>query len=96
MRIILRQGRANITSIADTINNIGIVYKAQGQYNLALEKYTESLRIYRVIHGTDEHTSIAGTFNKLIGVGDHKIKNINPGESLKKTEKIFYYILGFR
>jgi len=40
------------------------VYKSQGQYEKALEKYTESLRIRESIYGHD-HPDVADSLNNI-------------------------------
>jgi tetratricopeptide (TPR) repeat protein len=81
------------SSIADTLNNIGMIYETLGQYDLALSNYNESLRINRLIFGSDEHSSIADTLNNIgliyykLGQNDLALSNYN--ESLRINRLIF-------
>ena len=55
----------NIT--ATLYNNIGMVYKAQGNYSEALEYHFKSLKIYKKVLG-DEHIDTATFYNNIGGV----------------------------
>ncbi len=57
-------GTEENSSLAHIIHNIGLIYYAQGKYNLALKNY-DSLRINRAIFGTDEHPDIKITLNNI-------------------------------
>jgi tetratricopeptide (TPR) repeat protein len=54
-------------SVAMTINNIAGVHNRQGNYDIALEQYTNELRIYVMTYG-NYHPSVATTINYIAGV----------------------------
>jgi tetratricopeptide (TPR) repeat protein len=56
---------SNDNGKSDILNCSGIINRLFEKYNLALEKYTESLRIDRAIYGSDEHSSIATTLHNI-------------------------------
>ena len=55
---------SNHSSIAETINNIGLVYDSQNRFDEALIKYEEALRIYKETLPSN-HSSIASTINNI-------------------------------
>jgi tetratricopeptide (TPR) repeat protein len=50
--------------LADTLNNLGVVYYGIGHYGLAIENMSEALKIRRVLYGS-EHISVAECLNNL-------------------------------
>ena len=42
-----RRGNRNKKGIAESLNNIGIIYKGQGNYAKALKNSTEALALHR-------------------------------------------------
>ena len=51
---------------ADCYNNMGIVYKAKGQYDEAISFLKKSLEIFMKVFGEQQHPDIA-VCNSIIG-----------------------------
>ncbi len=55
------------TSVANTLNNMAIVFEAQGKLDKALETYEQALEIKNANQGP-RHTSVGDTLNNMAGV----------------------------
>ena len=55
---------ADSIDVAQTLNNIGLVYKGKGDYNKALDHYNKSLEIETKIKGADS-IDVADTLNNI-------------------------------
>ncbi|MEO8341244.1 MAG: tetratricopeptide repeat protein, partial [Nitrospirota bacterium] len=52
------------TRVAATLNHLGLVYHAQGQYGRAKPYYEQALALWERIHGTN-HVDVASALNNL-------------------------------
>ena len=57
----------NHISVADTCNNLALVYNAQGKFNYAKKLYLISLKINTDKLGSN-HTSVADIYNNLANI----------------------------
>ena len=75
--------------LATTFNNLGVIYKDQGEYALALEYYEKSLRLEEEIKnkaGMASSYNNIGNFYKTIGIPNcNKSKEECKKESLKRS-----------
>ena len=55
---------ASIWKVADTLNSLGSVYQALGEYSKAIDYYEQSLAIRQRIFGP-KHPSVAEVLNNL-------------------------------
>jgi len=82
--------------IADTLNNIGLVYKNLGKYELALNNLNESLRINKLVFGTDEDKSIADILNNIalvyecLGDNEQALNYSNESTRIKRLAETWY------
>ena len=59
--------------VADTYNNMAVVYRNQGKYEEALAMHEKALSIYLKKLG-DDHPDVADTYNNMAGVYDKQGK----------------------
>ena len=79
---------------SEILNCSGIINNLFEKYNLALEKYTESLRIKRAIYGSDEHSSIATTLGCIGSVYDSQAQYNLALEKYTESLRIYRAIYG--
>jgi len=79
-------------SLAETMNEIGLIYHKKANFDSALMQLNESLRIKRLVFGTDENLSTAETMNE-IGLIYHKKANFDL--ALKYYKSSLYILRSF-
>ena len=80
-------------SVADTYNNMAIVYKSQGHYERALEYYQKSLDIKMKVVGHD-HIDVAASYTNIAGVYQKEGKRAQANEMATKAYDINLKVLG--
>ena len=78
---------------ATSYNNIGLVYKTQGDYEQALEYYTKALDIREKVLG-ENHPDTASSYNNIAGVYYNKGDYEQALEYYNKALDIFKKVLG--
>ena len=59
------EAKGQDANLATSYNNIGIVYKSQGEYTKALRYYLKSLDNRKSVYGGDNHPVIAASYNNI-------------------------------
>ena len=81
------------TDVAESHNNLGVVYSHLAEYNEAKEHYEKALFIWKKIYG-EEHAHVASSYNNLGTVFSHRGKNSKAKELYEKAlfilKKIYY------
>ena len=84
---------------ASSLSNIGYFHKMLGNYEEAIDFYTEALHVYKNIFGTDEHKSYAAVLNNLglvINAQSLQAKGIQAQNYLMEAEEVFQKVLDIR
>ena len=58
--------------IADSLNNLGVVYSSKGAYDHAIDHYRQAVEIYRKVYKNQPHPHIARSLSNLGVVYDKK------------------------
>lgn len=81
------------TDVAESHNNLGVVYSHLAEYNKAEEHYEKALFIWKKIYG-EEHAHVASSYNNLGTVFSHRGKYSKAKELYEKAlfilKKIYY------
>ena len=81
------------TDVAESHNNLGVVYSHLAEYNEAKEHYEKALFIWKKIYG-EEHAHVASSYNNLGTVFSHRGKYSKAKELYEKAlfilKKIYY------
>ena len=81
------------TDVAESHNNLGVVYSHLAEYNKAEEHYEKALFIWKKIYG-EEHAHVASSYNNLGTVSSHRGKYSKAKELYEKAlfilKKIYY------
>lgn len=82
------------TDVAESHNNLGVVYSHLAEYNKAEEHYEKALFIWKKIYG-EEHAHVASSYNNLGTVFSHRGKYSKAKELYEKAQfilKKIYYV----
>ena len=81
------------TDVAESHNNLGVVYSHLAEYNEAKEHYEKALFIWKKIYG-EEHAHVASSYNNLGTVFSHRGKYSKAKRKYEKAlfilKKIYY------
>jgi len=83
----------SIPDVADSFNNIGIVYEMKGDFENALAQHQKALEIRTRVFGSD-HPDVAGSYQNLAWVYHRQGNQVQAKEMATKAYHIFFRMLG--
>ena len=79
--------------MADSFNNIGIVYEMKGDFENALVQHQKALEIRTRVFGS-EHPDVATSYQNLAAVYQRQGNHVQTKEMVTKAYHIFLRMLG--